>query len=266
MKKIALLDTDFISKTYSIQDNCGNHLIDCILKMPKYNFLCHAQIVVELNRNNNESPLWLQSNIASGKIKSYTDEAILESLTRIRGPFACTTYTQMLKIACDAFSNNYFSEHYGELEDIDYETVSNEEYLNRLQMLDIKVGQKNNLGEIKSFVLLQVLTFMLGEEIYVFCSDDKNARSGAISIEDVRCISLLTAFSRLKKEMEWTIFDAEPYIESLVNFYEKYCQTTFKVMEASEVKRIKRVPCKQVLQEIFEGKFIELKNGMLRYK
>lgn len=37
-------------------------------------------------------------------------------------------------------------------------------------------------------------------------------------------------------------------------------------MEASEVKRIKRVPCKQVLQEIFEGKFIELKNGMLRYK
>lgn len=180
MKKIALLDTDFISKTYSIQDNCGNHLIDCILKMPKYNFFCHAQIVVELNRNCNESPLWLQSNIASGKIKSYTDEAILESLTRIRGPYACTTYTQMLKMACDAFSNNYFSEHYGELEDIDYETVSNEEYLNRLQMLDIKVGQKNNLGEIKSFVLLQVLTFMLGEEIYVFCSDDKNARSGAI--------------------------------------------------------------------------------------
>lgn len=42
--------------------------------------------------------------------------------------------------------------------------------------------------------------------------------------------------------------------------------TTFKVMKTSEVKRIKRVPCKQVLQEIFEGKFIELKNGMLYHK
>ena len=37
-------------------------------------------------------------------------------------------------------------------------------------------------------------------------------------------------------------------------------------MKKSEVKRIKRVPCKQVLQEIFERKFIELKNGMLYHK
>ena len=36
-------------------------------------------------------------------------------------------------------------------------------------------------------------------------------------------------------------------------------------MKTSEVKK-KRVPCKQVLQEIFEGKFIELKNGMLYHK
>ena len=45
------------------------------------------------------------------------------------------------------------------------------------------MGKKNNLGEIKSFVLLQVLSVMLGEQIYVFCSDDKNARNGAASFE-----------------------------------------------------------------------------------
>ena len=45
-----------------------------------------------------------------------------------------------------------------------------------------------------------------------------------------------------------------------------YHQTTFRVMEASEVRRLQRIPCRQVLQEIFDGKFIELKNGMLRYK
>ena len=101
---------------------------------------------------------------------------------------------------------------------------------------------------------------------YVFCSDDKNARNGAINFEDVRCISLVSVFSRLKEESNWTLADAEPYIESFIAFYQDHHQTTFRVMEASEVRRLQRIPCRQVLQEIFDGKFIELKNGMLRYK
>ena len=82
----------------------------------------------------------------------------------------------------------------------------------------------------------------------------------------VRCISLVSVFSRLKEESNWTLADAEPYIESLIAFYRDHHQTTFRVMEASEVRRLQRIPCRQVLQEIFDGKFIELKNGMLRYK
>ena len=39
-----------------------------------------------------------------------------------------------------------------------------------------------------------------------------------------------------------------------------------RVMELPEARRFQRIPCRQVLQEIFDGKFIELKNGMLRYK
>ena len=144
--------------------------------------------------------------------------------------------------------------------------ISNANYLKELQLLDVKVEKNSNLGEIKSFVLLQVLSMMLGTQIYVFCSDDRNARNGAANFEDVRCISLLSAFARLKEEANWTIDDAEPYIESLVRFYNEHQQTTFRVMEASAVRRLQRIPCKQVLQEIFEGKFIELKNGMLRYK
>lgn len=81
-----------------------------------------------------------------------------------------------------------------------------------------------------------------------------------------RCISLVSVFSRLKEESNWTLADAEPYIESLIAFYQDHHQTTFRVMETSEVRRLQRIPCKQVLQEIFDGKFIELKNGMLRYK
>lgn len=266
MKKYALLDTDFISKTYSVQDERGNHLIDRVVKLPKYEFFCHAQIVTELNRYNADAPIWLREKIRTQKIKSYTEQGILENLSLVRGILACATYTQMLKLACDTLSKDYFSEHYLALEEVDYATISTEDYLKELERLDIEVGKKNNLGEIKSFVLLQVLSVMLGEQIYVFCSDDKNARNGAISFEDVRCISLVSVFLRLKVELNWTIADAKPYIESLVAFYQNHHQTTFRVMESSEIRRLQRIPCKQVLYEIFDGKFIELKNGMLRYK
>lgn len=254
VKRYALLDTDFISKTHSVQDDGGNHLIDRVMELPEYEFFCHAQIVTELNRYNADTPIWLSEKIGAQKIKSYTDQEILESLSLVRGPLACATYTQMLKLACDAFSKDYFSEHYQALEEADYAAISREDYLKELERLDIEVGKKNNLGEIKSFVLLQVLSVMLGEQIYVFCSDDKNARNGATNFEDVRCISLVSVFSRLKEESNWTLADAEPYIESLIAFYQDHHQTTFRVMEASEVRRLQQIPCRQVLQEIFEGK------------
>ena len=61
------------------------------------------------------------------------------------------------------------------------------------------IGEGQNLGELKSYVLLQVLNLKFGEQIYVFCSDDKNARNGVISIGGARCISVLSSFVRLKK-------------------------------------------------------------------
>lgn len=68
----------------------------------------------------------------------------------------------MLKLACDAFSKDYFSEHYRALEEADHAAMSREDYLKELERLDIEVGKKNNLGEIKRFVLLQVLSVVLG--------------------------------------------------------------------------------------------------------
>ena len=41
MKRYALLDTDFISKTHFVQDDDGNHLIDQVMKLPGYEFFCH---------------------------------------------------------------------------------------------------------------------------------------------------------------------------------------------------------------------------------
>ena len=55
-----------------------------------------------------DAPIWLSEKIGAQKIKSYTDQEILESLSLVRGPLACATYMQMLKLACDAFSKDYF--------------------------------------------------------------------------------------------------------------------------------------------------------------
>ena len=84
----------------------------------------------------------------------------------------------MLKLACDAFSKDYFSEHYRALEEADYTAMSREDYLKELERLDIEVGKKNNLGEIKSFVLLQVLSVMLGEQMPHILTRKQNDRVG----------------------------------------------------------------------------------------
>ena len=114
--------------------------------------------------------------------------------------------------------------------------------------------------------MLQLLSLLKGEQVYVFCSDDKAARNGAISFNNVRCISALSAFLRLKKEISWTFDAAEPYINSYVQFCKEHNQQTFRVMEASDVPRMQRVPCKQALEEIFLDRFVELQNGFLRYR
>ena len=52
MKKIALLDTDLISKAHIVQTDADNHLIDRILELSGYEFYCHEQTVMELGRHN----------------------------------------------------------------------------------------------------------------------------------------------------------------------------------------------------------------------
>ena len=88
VKRYALLDTDFISKTHSVQDDGGNRLIDRVIELPGYEFFCHAQIVTELNRYNADAPIWLSEKIGAQKIKSYTDQAV-HRWTTARERLAC---------------------------------------------------------------------------------------------------------------------------------------------------------------------------------
>lgn len=265
-EKYALLDTDFISKMHLIRKDDQNKLIDKIMSMPDYVFYCHKQIGVELARHNIAgSPEWFQKKVADKSINLYDDEMIMDELFEIYGELATAFYAEMLKTACDAYSRGYFEEKFVGLSQLDYSCIKREDFLKQLESDCDEIGEGQNLGELKSYVLLQALHMKYGEQIYVFCSDDKDARSGVINIGGARCISVLSSFIRLKKELGFSREEAEPYIVS----YMKGClgknQRTFKVQDTSKEKRMCRIPCEQVFEEIFSGKIEEMKNGNLKY-
>lgn len=265
-EKYALLDTDFISKTHLICKDEQNRLIDKIVEMPHYIFYCHKQVRAELMRHHTAGALeWLDEKIAAQFICLYDDEKIIDMLGDIYGLSAPLVYTQMLKSACDAYREGYFEEKFVGLSKLQVVEISRNIFLEKLEMDCAAIGEGQNLGELKSYILLQVLRIKFGQKIYVFCSDDKNARNGIVNIGGARCISVLSSFLRLRKEIGFTREEAEPYIKSYLSGCLAKNQTTFRVQDASKERRMRKVPCEQVLDELFSGKLEELKTGNLRY-
>ena len=164
-----------------IRKDDHNKLIDKIMAMPGYCFYCHKQIQVEIMRHNIAgAPEWFQSKIESKSICMYDDEMILDELSGVYGEWAISAYAGMLKTACDAYKDGYFEEKFILVSQMDCRSISREDFLKQLQDDCDTIGEGQNLGELKSYVLLQVLNLKFGEQIYVFCSDDKNARSQSL--------------------------------------------------------------------------------------
>lgn len=266
-EKYALLDTDFISKTHLIRKDDQNKMIDRIMEMRGYRFYCHEQIKTELIRHNiGNSPEWLNAKILDGSVNCVTDEEIVDELHAIYSDSAEAVYANMLRNGCEAYREGYFEENFTRLQSLDYSMISKESFLLKLKADCEEIGEGKNLGELKSYVLLQLLSTKLGEQIYVFCSDDKNARNGIVSLGGARCISVLSAFMRLDKEGILSKEDAEPYIQGYLDECRKHNQTTFKVYDGSKQMRMCKVPCEQIIKEMYAGKLELLQNGNIRYK
>jgi hypothetical protein len=265
-EKYALLDTDFISKMHMIRKDDNNRLIDKIMAMSNYHFYCHEQIHIELSRHNISGvPEWFENKLKDKSICLYDDEMMLKELSGIYGELASVAYLKMLKDACDAYKEGYYEENFIELSKLDNPRISRVEFLEKLKKDCGTVSEGKNLGELKSYVLLQVLHMKFGQQIYIFCSDDKNARNGVVAIGGARCISVLSSFIRLQKEMGFNRDEAEPYIRSYMNCCLEKSQTTFKIQDATKERRMCRIPCEQVFDEMFQGKIVEMKTGNLRY-
>ena len=265
--KYALLDTDFISKTHLIRKDDQNKMIDRIMEMQGYHFFCHEQIRVELKRHNiGNSPEWLEKKISDGSVRCVSDEEILDELHSIYSNSAEAMYVSMLRNSCEAYQKGYFEENFTRLQLLDCMSISKESFLQELKEDCDEIGEGKNLGELKSYVLLQMLSTKLGEQIYVFCSDDRNARNGIVSLGSARCISVLTAFMRLEKEGILKRDAADPYIQAYLDECREHNQTTFRVHDTSKQMRMCKVPCEQVIEEMYSGKLELLQNGNLRYK
>ena len=263
-KKIALLDTDFVSKTHIVQVDAAHHLADLAINLPDYSYCCHQMTVVELSKHGIAgAPQWLQSQISAGKIRCYTDKDILDALS----PFydsPQSRYRDYLKNSCDVFESGYYQTHFAPL----IALPNNADDATFLQTLDAckqAIGEQKSLGEKMSLVLLQLLQFLQPNEVYVFCSDDGGARRGVTSIGGVHCINVLSLFYRLK-ELGFDKATMEPYFSSYEAFVTRTgTQTAFKVWKITASPQRCRVPCRQVFDEIYNNKFRLRKTGDLEY-
>ena len=227
--KYALLDTDFISKTHIIQKDADNHLIDRIMELPGYQFFCHSQIRTELSKHNVTGSMeWLENKISTRQIKCYSDEDILDKLENVYGTMALGLYANLLHKACQAYAEGFYENNFKELQKVDYGNITKSDFLRKMKEDCDTIGAGNHLGEIKTYVL--------------------------------------SAFIRLKKEFGFGQEEAKDYIKSWLNFCAEHMQTTFRVQENAKVLRMCKVPCEQVMREIYEEKLEETRMGGLRYK
>lgn len=265
IEKIALLDTDFLFKTYISCSN-ADHLIDKILTLPDYKFFCHEQIRCELSRHTPDTLAWLVEKINTTAIICCSDGVILDNLEAVYGSSCCYAYRGYLQKAYESFGKNHYRQYYAPLDELDYAKISKQDFLKALDAADRAVGVQNSLGEIKTYVLIQMMQLVYGTHVYLFCSDDGNARRGAAQFDGISCISLISAFAFLKKEIGFTKELAEVYYDSWVSFCEKVSQHSYKVLEPTKNRKYRKISWEQLFQDLYADRFLLLRDGYLKYK
>lgn len=265
---LAVLDTDFISKAYRVKGILNKSLMECIMEMTGFSFFCHEKIKAELNEGAPEAYAWLNKEIKNQNVICYRDADLVTKLSQIYGENAWCVYRDFLNEACSTFSDNYFQELYPNLDGMVY--TNNEHYVFDLQEMDKKCPYDRNLGEIKSYVLMQVFRFLDEQKEIVFCSDDKEARNGISNLNEdfaFSCMSIAASFEMMKQYHSWSLEEAHPYITSLDKFYAKYQHNPKPIFKVLNIDGdYQKIPIQKVLEDVFANKFTLQKNGELKYK
>lgn len=264
--KYALLDTDFVSKANIIQADKDHVLADKVLEFPNYVFICHDFMIEELSRHGKQSAQeWVNRKITDGNIHKYSDEDILEMLYEVLGDKCYFRYMTYLKRSCDAFATGYFEDKYAGLIKLTENDVTREQFLDELKKCETLIGPQQSLGEKKAFLLLMALRFISGEDMFLFCSDDFDARKGFSDTMGIPCISIIAVFMKMKN-MGISKEEADTYFQSFRAFCGQNGQTILRVWEFNGSYRRVKVDLADVLSDLYAGKYALMLNGDLKIK
>lgn len=266
----ALLDTDFLFKAHLAQNSHREPLADLIMQFDGYDFFCHEKILSELHTHSfSPDPLpWIEEQIRRGKIQLYSDKMILDEIDHLFGMGAPRFYYDMLKTSCNAFKKvsekSFFEAHFRPLTELP-DDVSKDCFLSALASCDSAIPNGNSMGEKKSLVLAQLMQLKYPGKVVIFCSDDGKARQCAAYIgNQIRCLSILSAFQKLKVDgLEKEL--AQQYYNSFCSFLSQHKQTAMKVWTHSSTEKIS-VDFRTLFEDIYAGKFEIKGTGDLRYR
>lgn len=249
--KCALLDTDFISKLHITRKDDENRLIDRVLELQDYRFMCHEQITVELGRHNTSAKDWLKEKIDREIIQKFTDKQLIEELRQVYGKNAIPMYLHYLRNACNLFDSTFYGNYYAGLEQI--RDISDDIFVTEIAKCDLAVGCDNNLGEIKTYTLQQVMQNREDIRVYVFYSDDRKARVGLAYGGGISSISALSAFYVLKERLGIEKEEAKVYFDSWMQYHQIKNQTSFRVHRATKEQQLMKMDGYEIFDRIYDG-------------
>lgn len=261
--RCALLDTDFISKLYATKIDDSDRFIQRIICIDTFHFVCHFQTIKEINNYDSSIANWM---CESDSIHVYTDRDLLSFLIDDFGQMAYMYFLDILKKSCNTFSSRYYEEHYSALNEyqIDFWSKWNiDDFLSILEECDEDVGQDNNLGEIKLYTTAQILEVLSIEELYIFCSDDRKARSVMSNQNNIDCVSALASFYLAKKYLKMSKENAQVFFDSWMVLYRK--QKCFQIYSESGYQ-LERVLGQDIFDMLYEDKLDLQKDGFFKRK
>jgi len=196
--------------------------------------------------------------------KKFTDADLLTLLYSLYGKNSIDMFLFYLSNACSLFDRNFYGKYYADLEK--KINLSETEFSAELSRCDVSVGCDNNLGEIKTYVLQQVLQNINNIQLYVFCSDDKRARAGLSGTGGIPCISALSSFYVLKERLHLERGEAKQYFDSWMQLHQVSHQTAFKIHKNTKEMQMMDMDGYEIFERIYNGTITILKNGNLKLR
>ena len=269
LAKYAILDTDFVSKANIIKRG-DRVLADEVLAFPGYRFFCHQKMKEELDdHGTNEAQAWLQRKTDAGEIICYDDKRIIAELKLRVGTHSFSYYQSFLKSGCDMIEADFYVRYFIALDEwLDSGESDEGGFLSVLESCENAIGHQKSFGEVKAFVLLQVISMLYSAKAFIFCSDDRGARQGFANTAMIPCISIFSVFLKL-----WLL--GKPYDEVQL-FYQSFVDWCLKRKNPQVTVRVwvyksgtynrENVQIKDVLEDIYAGKYEARKDGDLQLK